>query len=81
MITDARKASLNPIRHPGGLRPARRGPSADVAARRSVDQPLELVGRVSLREIGRESTEGMERLCIEAALQGAVTIGAPPCST
>lgn len=35
---------------------------------RSVDQLTELVGRMSLREIVRESTDMIERLCIEAAL-------------
>jgi transcriptional regulator PpsR len=36
---------------------------------RSVDQLRELVGRVSLKEIVRESADLIERLCIEAALQ------------
>ncbi|MDX2308662.1 MAG: transcriptional regulator PpsR [Hyphomicrobium sp.] len=36
---------------------------------RSVDQLTELVGRVSLKELVRESTDLIERLCIEAALQ------------
>jgi transcriptional regulator PpsR len=35
---------------------------------RSVDQLTELVGRISLKEIVRESTDMIERLCIEAAL-------------
>jgi len=35
---------------------------------RSVEQLAELVGRVSLKEIVRESTDLIERLCIEAAL-------------
>lgn len=35
---------------------------------RSVEQLTELVGRVSLKEIVRESTDMIERLCIEAAL-------------
>lgn len=38
---------------------------------RSVDQLTELVGRVSLKEIVRESTDMIERLCIEAALNYA----------
>jgi len=42
---------------------------ADVPTPRSVDQLLELVGRVSLKEIVRESTDMIERLCIEAALK------------
>jgi len=36
---------------------------------RSVEQLTELVGRVSLKEIVRETTEVIERLCIEAALE------------
>ncbi len=36
---------------------------------RSVDQLTELVGRMSLKDIVRESTDLIERLCIEAALQ------------
>jgi transcriptional regulator PpsR len=35
---------------------------------RSVDQLTQLVGRMSLKEIVRESTDLIERLCIEAAL-------------
>jgi transcriptional regulator PpsR len=44
-------------------------PGAEQPAPRSVDQLLELVGRVSLKEIVRESTDLIERLCIEAALK------------
>ena len=36
---------------------------------RSVDQLRELVGRVALKEIVREASDMIERLCIEAALQ------------
>ncbi|KUR78601.1 transcriptional regulator [Novosphingobium sp. FSW06-99] len=36
---------------------------------RSVDQLTELVGRMSLKDIVRESTDLIERLCIEAALE------------
>lgn len=36
---------------------------------RSVDQLRDLVGRVSLKEIVREATDLIERLCIEAALK------------
>ncbi len=49
----------------------RRLRDAPVATRdvpRSVDQLTELVGRMSLKEIVRESTDMIERLCIEAAL-------------
>jgi transcriptional regulator PpsR len=50
---------------------ARRLRDVPVATRdvpRSVDQLAELVGRMSLKEIVRESTDMIERLCIEAAL-------------
>ena len=36
---------------------------------RSVEQLTELVGRVTLKELVRETTDLIERLCIEAALQ------------
>ena len=35
---------------------------------RSVEQLTDLVGRMSLKDIVRESTDLIERLCIEAAL-------------
>ena len=43
-----------------------------VAARnlpRSVDQLTELIGRVPLKDLVREATEVIEKLCIEAALE------------
>jgi len=47
-----------------------RGNPADVRdVPRSVGQLTELVGRMSLKEIVRESTDLIERLCIEAALE------------
>ena len=36
---------------------------------RSVEQFTELVGRVSLKNLVRETTDMIERLCIEAALE------------
>ena len=39
------------------------------ALTRSVEQLIELVGRVSLKELVRETTDVIERLCIEAALE------------
>ena len=36
---------------------------------KSVDQMSELIGRVSLKELVRESTDAIERLCVEAALE------------
>ena len=41
----------------------------DDALPRSVEQLTELVGRVPLKELVRESTDMIERLCIEAALE------------
>jgi DNA-binding NtrC family response regulator len=37
--------------------------------RRSVEQLTTLVGRVTLKELVRETTDLVERLCIEAALE------------
>lgn len=48
---------------------ARLVPTVGLPIPRSVDQLRELVGRVSLKEILRESTDLIERLCIEAALK------------
>ena len=36
---------------------------------RSVGQLTELIGRVALKDLVRESTDMIERLCIEAALE------------
>lgn len=44
-------------------------PRGAVERPRSVEQLTELVGRVPLKELVRESTDMIERLCIEAALQ------------
>jgi DNA-binding NtrC family response regulator len=38
-------------------------------ATRSVEQLTELIGRVPLKDLVREATDVIERLCIEAALQ------------
>lgn len=46
----------------------RDGPAPGRDLPRSVEQLTELVGRMSLKEIVRESTDLIERLCIEAAL-------------
>jgi transcriptional regulator PpsR len=47
--------------------PARR--RGGIERPRSVEQLTELVGRVPLKELVRESTDMIERLCIEAALE------------
>lgn len=44
-------------------------PKADTALPHSVEQLTELVGRVPLRDLVRETTDVIERLCIEAALE------------
>ena len=54
------------IRHVG--RRLRQAPIVANDTPRSVEQLTELVGRMSLKEIVRESTDLIERLCIEAAL-------------
>lgn len=55
------------------MRPAARRFAADTRGTeglpRSVEQLTELVGRVPLREIVRDTTDIIERLCVEAALQ------------
>ncbi|MET3827610.1 transcriptional regulator PpsR [Sphingomonas sp. PvP055] len=43
-------------------------PTTERETPRSVEQLTELVGRMSLKDIVRESTDMIERLCIEAAL-------------
>jgi transcriptional regulator PpsR len=57
------------------VRDVGRRPSAGAARRpelpRSVEQLTELVGRMPLRELVRETTDMIERLCIEAALEMA----------
>ena len=59
------------LRHGFTIRPVSRqrvDASGGGTLPRSVEQLTELVGRVSLKEIVRESTDLIERLCIEAAL-------------
>jgi transcriptional regulator PpsR len=43
-------------------------PRATHALPRSIEQLTELIGRVSLKELVRESTDVIEKMCIEAAL-------------
>ncbi|MGA2552183.1 MAG: transcriptional regulator PpsR [Burkholderiaceae bacterium] len=45
------------------------GVAPESALPRSVEQLTQLVGRVSLKDLVRESTDLIERLCIEAALE------------
>ena len=51
------------------IKPAQRRAVTGGTTTRSVEQLTELVGRVPLKELVRESTDIIERLCIEAALQ------------
>jgi transcriptional regulator PpsR len=44
-------------------------PAANRALPRSVEQLTELIGRVALKDLVREATDMIERLCIEAALE------------
>lgn len=50
-------------------RPATRDTTRTAALSRPVEQLTELIGRVSLKDLVRESTDMIERLCIEAALE------------
>ena len=45
------------------------GPRGTGTLHRSVEQLTELIGRVSLKDLVREATDIIERLCIEAALE------------
>ncbi len=55
-------------RHGFSIRPAGRVAAARAAAALPLDTLTDLVGRVPLRDIVREATDLIERLCIEAAL-------------
>lgn len=55
--------------HPAAVRPAAAGPTAGRTLPRSVEQLAELVGRVPLKDLVRQTTDVIERLCIEAALE------------
>jgi transcriptional regulator PpsR len=55
-------------RHGFSIRPALREAEPAVGASLQMSQLTDLVGRVSLKDIVRESTDLIERLCIEAAL-------------
>jgi DNA-binding NtrC family response regulator len=55
--------------HAGGARPAVAAAGAGRQLPRSVEQLAELVGRVPLKDLVRQTTDVIERLCIEAALE------------
>ena len=69
-VTRRRKPAL-PRLHPARSTPrrARRRLTGGRELPRSVEQMTELVGRVSMKTLVRESTDLIERLCIEAALR------------
>lgn len=56
------------LRHGFAIRPAARATAMEAPATLPMSQLTDLVGRVSLKDIVRESTDLIERLCIEAAL-------------
>lgn len=56
------------LRHGFSIRPATRDAAQAAGASLPMSQLTDLVGRVSLKDIVRESTDLIERLCIEAAL-------------
>ncbi len=49
--------------------PRARPPRHNEGTTRSVEQLTELIGRVPLKDLVREATDAIERLCIEAALE------------
>jgi transcriptional regulator PpsR len=53
----------------GVRRPPADQPGATPESRRSVEQLTKLVGRVKLKDLVRESSDLVEKLCIEAALE------------
>ena len=65
--TDGEEPYIGLVIRPVGRR-IRDLPSAANDVPRSVEQLTQLVGRMSLKDIVRESTDLIERLCIEAAL-------------
>lgn len=65
--TEAEEPYLGLVIRPVGRR-LRDLPAGGNDSPRSVEQLTELVGRMSLKDIVRESTDLIERLCIEAAL-------------
>lgn len=67
-INDQAEACLGfSIRNVDRRRPSEGRPGRELP--RSVEQLTELVGRVSLKELVRETADVIERLCIEAALE------------
>ncbi|HSN73220.1 MAG TPA: transcriptional regulator PpsR, partial [Steroidobacteraceae bacterium] len=67
-VPDAENGCLGFTVRDIGARPVAEPRGADVLPR-SVEQLTELVGRVPLKELVRDTTDMIERLCIEAALE------------
>ena len=71
VVTAVTVVDAGAVRHGFSIRPvaaALSGIEPAGAAGRSADELADMVGRVSLKDIVRESTDRIERLCIEAAL-------------
>ena len=69
-VTAVTVVDAGAVRHGFSLRPvaARRPAAGTAAVARSANELADLVGRMPLKDIVRESTDRIERLCIEAAL-------------
>ncbi len=67
-VSAVSSAELGSLRHGFAIRPLARDASQPAGASLPMSQLTDLVGRVSLKDIVRESTDLIERLCIEAAL-------------
>ncbi|MFN3892371.1 MAG: transcriptional regulator PpsR [Beijerinckiaceae bacterium] len=67
VLDDGGRPVYGLILRPEARRP--RGPQSSTETSRSAEELAELVGRVPLKELVRETTEITERLCIEASLR------------
>lgn len=68
VMVEGAKASIGFVVRAVGRRPDK-NPFSGGALPRSADQLVELVGRMSLKEIVRETADVIEKLCVEAALR------------
>jgi transcriptional regulator PpsR len=67
-VSAVSSGEIGQLRHGFSIRPASRDAAQAAGASLPMSQLTDLVGRVSLKDIVRESTDLIERLCIEAAL-------------
>ena len=78
-ISAASIAGGDGVRHGFVIRPVSRRPGTErgrpYKVPQSADQLKDMVGRVPLKELVRETTDLIERLCIEAALEITETTG------